>query len=94
MAKLQAAGVPAGVVQNGRDLYADPQLAHRQHFKWIPHAEIGLVAYDSPSYRYSKTPSHFWTFPCLGEHTDYVCREFLGMSDEEFVELLAAGVFE
>jgi len=30
----------------------------------------------------------------LGEHTEYVCTEFFGMSDEEFVELIADGVFE
>ena len=30
----------------------------------------------------------------LGEHTQYVCEEILGMSDEEFVGLLVEGVFE
>lgn len=29
-----------------------------------------------------------------GEHTEYVCTKILGMSDEEFVELLKAGVLE
>jgi hypothetical protein len=33
------------------------------------------------------------TSPCLGEHTHFVCNRFLGMSDEEFVELEQAGVF-
>jgi hypothetical protein len=32
--------------------------------------------------------------PCLGEHTELVCREFLGMNDEEFIGLLSDGVFE
>jgi len=32
--------------------------------------------------------------PCLGEHTEYVCREILKLSDEEFIELLIDGVFE
>ena len=36
MERLQAAGVPAGVVQRESDLLEDPQLAHRGH--WIPHA--------------------------------------------------------
>jgi hypothetical protein len=32
--------------------------------------------------------------PCFGEHTEYVCREFLGINDEEFIDLLQKGVFE
>ena len=30
----------------------------------------------------------------LGEHTEFVCRELLRMSDEEFIELLNDKVFE
>jgi hypothetical protein len=32
--------------------------------------------------------------PCIGEHNHYVYTEILGISDEEFVELLSEGVFE
>jgi len=32
--------------------------------------------------------------PCLGEHTEYVCTEILGMSNDEFLELYNTGVFE
>ena len=32
--------------------------------------------------------------PCLGEHTEYICTRMLGMSDNEFVELMQEGVFE
>jgi benzylsuccinate CoA-transferase BbsF subunit len=31
--------------------------------------------------------------PCLGEHTEYVCKEFLGMGDEEFVDYMVSGAF-
>jgi len=37
--------------------------------------------------------SQYLPDPCLGEHNAYLCTEVLGMSDEEFVELLQAGVF-
>jgi len=30
----------------------------------------------------------------LGEHTEYVATEILGLSDEEFVQLIQEGVFE
>ena len=31
--------------------------------------------------------------PCMGEHNEYVCRKLLGISDEEFVDLVNNGVF-
>jgi crotonobetainyl-CoA:carnitine CoA-transferase CaiB-like acyl-CoA transferase len=93
--RLQLSGVPAGMVKNGRDLQEDPQLAHRNHLVPLQHQEMGLVNYDCPPFRLSLTPLHMeMPSPCLGEHTELVCREFLKMSDEEFFELLSENVFE
>lgn len=95
MQVLQEAGVAAGLVENGKDLHQDPQLKHRHHFWLLKHPEMGVTAYDGPSFRLSETPAELnRAAPCLGEHTEYVCREILGMSDEEFVALLAEGVLE
>jgi benzylsuccinate CoA-transferase BbsF subunit len=41
MTKLQAAGVPAGVVQTGADLLKDPQLRHRNYFASFADSLIG-----------------------------------------------------
>jgi benzylsuccinate CoA-transferase BbsF subunit len=41
MTKLQAAGVPAGVVQTGADLLKDAQLRHRNYFSPISDSLIG-----------------------------------------------------
>lgn len=95
MKRLQPAGVPAGIVQNGRDLHTDPQLKHRHHFWTLPHPEVGQFTSDGPSFRLSETPAEITRpAPCLGEHTELVCREMLGMSDEEFVDLFSAEVLE
>lgn len=95
MNRLQRAGVAAGVVQSGKDLLEDPQLKHRHHFWMLDHPEMGTCAYDGPPFKLSETPSELhMPAPCLGEHTEYVCTNILGMSDEEFVEFLAEGVFE
>lgn len=95
MQTLQAKGVRAGVVMDTRDLHQDPQLAHRWHFVEMEHREIGKHRYEHDSYRLSATPTEFArAAPILGEHNYYVYTEILGMSDEEFTELLAAGVFE
>lgn len=92
---MQAARVPAGIVEKGEDLHRDPQLEHRHHFWQLQHDEIGLHRYDFPGFRLSKTPGRIaWAAPLLGEHNDYICREVLGMSNGEFVELVSEGVFE
>ena len=92
---MQESRVPAGIVESNKDLHEDPQLAHRNHFVRLNHPEIGLSAYDAPSFRLSKTPAELkLPAPCLGEHTAYVCTEILGMSDEEFLQLSEEGAFE
>ena len=42
--------------------------------------------------RLSETPYEIRRAPMLGEHNEYVCTELLGMSDDEFVQLIADGV--
>jgi len=95
MTVMQAATVSAGVVQNSQDLHADPQLKHRGHYWVLDHPEIGPSTYDSPACKLSRTPGQArMPAPCLGEHNQSICTEILGMPDEEFVQLLAEGVFE
>ena len=94
MSRLQAAGVAAGVVQTGEDLVDnDLQLRHRRHFVEMEHAEAGQHLTERPPYRLSKTPSQPQRpFPGFGEHTEFVCKNILGMGDEEFAELIGANV--
>ena len=95
MSRLQAVGVPASVVKNPKDLLEDAQLNERGHFWWIDHAELGNFPFFGQPFVLSKTPATpKRPSPCLGEHTEYVCREILHMSDEEFVSLMSDGVFE
>jgi benzylsuccinate CoA-transferase BbsF subunit len=95
MTKLQAGGVPAGVVQSAGDLLADKQLRDRSIFWRLPHSEIGEFTHLGASFELSDTPAQpYMASPCIGEHTAYVCTEMLGISDEEFTELFEQGVFE
>lgn len=95
MHMMQNAGVAAGVVQNAKDMHDDPQLRYRGHYWVLDHTEIGPSTYDSPAYRLSRTPAQpTMAAPCMGQHNEFVCTQLLGMSDEEFVTLLAEGVFE
>jgi len=93
--RLQSAGVSSGVVKNARDVCLDPQLAHYGHFWTLEHKEIGSLSHLGQPFKLEKTPAEPRTAaPCLGEHTEYVCKQLLGMSEEEFNQLLVSGVFE
>lgn len=92
MHRCQKAGVPAGVVQTCEDLFNDPQLQHRGHYVFLEHKEIGRHAYDANCFHLSESPPTYKPAPLLGEHTDWVCREILGLSGDEIKDLTEAGV--
>jgi benzylsuccinate CoA-transferase BbsF subunit len=95
MKLLQKAGVAAGVVQNAKDLYDDIQLKERECFWVEDHKELGRFSHLGQPSRLSKTPAKLYNAaPCLGEHTEYVCRELLGIPQEEYDEYLVEGIFE
>ena len=92
---MQTAGVCAGMVQDARDLMEnDPQLNERGFLLSMEHPVLGVCSHPTPPYKLSKTKARIKTAPCLGEHTDYICTKLLGMSDEDFVELLQEGVLQ
>ena len=95
MQRLQDGGVPTGVVQTPEDLRNDPQLAHRGHYWMLDHPTMGHRAYDGPSFRLSETPAELTkAAPLLGEDNEYVYKDVVGMSDEEYVEHLVSGAFD
>jgi benzylsuccinate CoA-transferase BbsF subunit len=56
---------------------------------YLDHPEAGRTAYDSAGFRLTKTPGAYRSpAPCLGEHTAYVCKEILKLSDEEIAQLV------
>ncbi len=89
---LQAAGVPAGMVQRSSDHQLDPQLEHRGFFRRLQHPEMGEVPYEGHQYRiagYDNGP--LLPAPCLGEHTFEVLNEVLGLDVEAVGDLLSSG---
>ena len=93
MRRLQAAGVTAAAVIRQREMFDDPHLAARGYFQSVPHPEAGTHPLAGPAYRMSRTPVGIRTpAPTLGEHNEYVYREILGLSEDEYRELLAAGI--
>jgi crotonobetainyl-CoA:carnitine CoA-transferase CaiB-like acyl-CoA transferase len=88
-ALLQSKGVPAGVVQNSRDTLEDEHLKARQYFEYIDHPETGVMAHDGAPFKLTKTPGYLGApAPTLGQHNEQVCKEILGMTDDEIAEAL------
>jgi crotonobetainyl-CoA:carnitine CoA-transferase CaiB-like acyl-CoA transferase len=91
---LQSHGVPAGAVQDARDLNElDPQIAERGLFFELDHPVIGPARFEGTPIRFSDVEADTWrSAPLLGEDNDYVFTELLGMPADEVAELAADGV--
>jgi benzylsuccinate CoA-transferase BbsF subunit len=95
MTLLQDADVPAGALQDGADLVdTDPHLRARQSFVRLTHPVIGECNHPTQAVKLSESPATLTTSPCLGQYNEYVYKELLRMSDEEYDTLLNEGVFE
>ncbi|MFC2016724.1 CaiB/BaiF CoA transferase family protein, partial [Chloroflexota bacterium] len=91
---MQAVGVAAGIVKKGEDIYRDPQLREANFFWTLKHREMGDFTHMGQPSKLSETPAQpRMPAPCLGEHTEYVCKELLGMSEAEFDNLITVGTF-
>ena len=87
--QLQAAGVPAGVVQDARQVLDDPHMTERGYFAYVDHVEAGRRAYDGSGWRLSRTPVEVrGPAPLLGEHTYDVATDILGLGDDEIATLV------
>jgi crotonobetainyl-CoA:carnitine CoA-transferase CaiB-like acyl-CoA transferase len=97
MALLQGAGVPAGVVQDAADrLERDPQLAARRHFTMLGNDEVAPLPLEGVPVKMSVTAPHTGGLrhrgpPTLGQDTDAVLSELLGMEQGEIEALRAHG---
>jgi benzylsuccinate CoA-transferase BbsF subunit len=93
--QLQLKSIPSGVACNIAQLVDnDPQLKHRQHWIELNHPEMGQTIYNAPPIRLSRTNFNMEkSAPLLGEHTDEVCKELLGLSEDEIKVLREQGIF-
>jgi crotonobetainyl-CoA:carnitine CoA-transferase CaiB-like acyl-CoA transferase len=95
METLQAAGVAAGAVQRPDELVdSDPQVASREAFVDIDHPILGEFGRINPPFVLSDTPAQLRPAPGMGEHSAEICRDLLGMSDQEIADLVVAGVLQ
>ncbi len=91
-AKLDAAGVPCGPINTVPDVFADPQIQHRQMLRDLPHPLAGTVKQVVNPIRFQDSPLTFESPPpLLGQHTAEVLAA-LGIPEDEQQSLAAKGV--
>jgi formyl-CoA transferase len=83
MEELQDAGVPAGAVLSMQELTDDPQLRRRGMFATIEHPVRGPITMPAWPVKLSESEVPVRTSPLLGQHTEEVLSEWLGMSRQE-----------
>jgi crotonobetainyl-CoA:carnitine CoA-transferase CaiB-like acyl-CoA transferase len=84
--------VPAGPINSIADIFDDPQYAHRETIV-LHDSRIGPLAVPNVLPAMSATPGEIrWLGPALGEHTDEVLHELLGLDADRLAELRAAHV--
>jgi formyl-CoA transferase/CoA:oxalate CoA-transferase len=89
---LLAHGIPIGAINNLAQVVAHPQVAARQALVEMDHPRAGKVRMAGAPVRLSETPGSVRTpAPMLGEHTDAVLQELLGLGAEEIAALRGAG---
>jgi len=93
MYRLQAAGVPAGAVLDGRELLADPHLKARQFFRELDQPGVGRYPVSFGGLKLHRTPAQILRpAPRLGEHNEYILENLLGLTREEILTLEGEGV--
>lgn len=90
---LENAGVPCGPINTIADVFADPQVQARGMRLELHHPILGAVPSVASPIKYSETQiSYDRAAPMLGEHTDEVLRDLLGVTLEEIDRMRKRGI--
>ena len=87
-AALDAANVPSGPINGFAEVFADPQIMHRDMLMQLPHTSAGSVPQVANPVKFSATPVAYRRGPpVLGEHTVEVLRELLSLDEASISRL-------
>jgi crotonobetainyl-CoA:carnitine CoA-transferase CaiB-like acyl-CoA transferase len=89
---LQSNGLSAGPVMHEAIAYADPHLEERGFFVSMTHADTGTHMYPTVPFKMPETPFEVRKPPVrLGEDNDYIYKQVLKLSSDEYDHLKALG---
>jgi len=88
-----AAGIPCGSLKTVAEVFESPQVLAREMVRTLTHPKAGAVRVTGNPLKMSETPGAVERPPpLLGEHTDRVLAEWLGLDGEACVALRRDGV--
>ena len=90
---LEAGNVMCCPVNDIKQVVNDPHVQAREMVLEVEHPEAGRLKVVGTPMKFSRTPCRIEkASPDLGQHTEEVLRDFLGLSEEEIQELRQAKV--
>ncbi|MXX18558.1 MAG: hypothetical protein F4Z48_03575 [Dehalococcoidia bacterium] len=93
MHTLQAAGVNAAPCLDPHELLEDQGMADRDLYVEMDHPEVGPRKISGLPGRYSDIEAYdYGPAPLFGQHSEEVCTGLLGLSTEEYEQLVAEEV--
>lgn len=85
---LERAGIPSGPINRYPEVFADPQVQHRGIAQRVPHPTAGEVTLCASPVRFvGDEPPLPTAPPTIGQHTDEILREVLGLDDVAIASL-------
>lgn len=92
-AKLEQHGVPCGKAYRAPEMLNDPHFEAREAIVDVDHPKCESLKMQNVFPKLSATPGKVrWAGPELGEHTEDVYRNLLGLSSEDMEKLKERGV--
>ncbi len=86
--EFEALGIACGPVNTIDQVAHDPQVRHREMIREYHHSRLGKVKAVNTPVKLSRTPTgNDSSSPELGEHTDDLLRDLLGVDEQEIASL-------
>ena len=90
---LEAENIGCGPINNLQEVFDDPHVGAREMVVNLPHQLAGEARLIGSPMRFSHTPVDYrYAPPVLGQHTEGVLREKLGLRDDDLSVLRQKGV--
>lgn len=86
--KCSAAGIPCGPINDIAQAFDDPHIRARGMRIELDHPTAGALSMVGSPLRFGETPVEYrLPPPLLGQHTDHVLRDILGLAADEIARL-------
>lgn len=90
---LEKVAVPCGPVNSLEQVFAHPQISHRQMVRQVPDADDNMLDTIASPINLSANPIEYRSAPpALGQHTQQILRGDMQMSASRFDQLLSQGI--